>query len=310
MTDKIPTKEKVVMRASWISTIGNFILSAAKVTVGLLAGSLAVLGDGIDSATDVIISIVMIFTAGIMMKPPTRKYAYGFGKAEGVATKILSLIVFIAGIQMIISSLEAMFSGQAREMPSLIAIWVTVFSIAGKLLLAWYQFRQGRRVGSPMLTANAKNMRNDVVISGGVLLGLFFTFILEMPILDAVTGFVISAFIIKTAVEIFMDSNAELMDGVKDETVYQKIFEAVDRVEGASNPHRVRSRLVSGMYEIVLDIEADGSITLDEAHSIAQEVEESIKAAVCNVYDIFVHVEPRGKCHADERFGIDNKMMD
>ena len=310
MTTKEISKEKVVMSASWVSTIGNFILSASKIGIGLWAGSLAVLGDGLDSATDVIISVVMIFTARIMMRPPTRKYAYGFGKAEGVATKVLSLIVFIAGIQMVISSLEAMFSDEVRALPSMMAIWVTVFSIAGKLLLAWYQFRQGKKVGSPMLTANAKNMRNDVIISVGVLLGLFFTFILDMPVLDAVTGFVISAFIIKTGVEIFMDSNAELMDGVKDETVYQKIFEAVERVDGASNPHRVRSRLVSGLYEIVLDIEADGNITLDEAHSIAEAVEESIKAEVCNVYDIFVHVEPRGKCHADERFGISHEMME
>lgn len=297
------------MRTSWVSTIGNAVLSVSKIAVGLIAGSLAVMGDGLDSATDVVISIVMVFTARIMTRPPSRKYAYGYGKAEGIATKILSLIVFIAGIQMLISSVEAIFSDEPREIPSMIAIYVTVFSIAGKLALSWYQFRQGRRINSPMLTANAKNMRNDVIISVGVLLGLFFTFILKMPILDAVTGLVISAFIIKTGIEIFMDSNAELMDGVKDESVYRKIFAAVERVPGAQNPHRVRSRLLNGMYEIVLDIEADGSITLDEAHDIAQRVEESIKSEICNVYDIVIHVEPLGKCHADERFGLDKEMF-
>lgn len=303
------TKERVLVRASWVSAVGNAVLSVSKIAVGLIAGSLAVLGDGLDSATDVVISVVMIFTASLITRPPTRKYTYGFGKAEGIATKVLSLIVFVAGIQMLMSSAEAMFSGVPREMPAMIAIYVTAFSILGKLALAWYQFRQGRRIGSPMLTANAKNMRNDVVISVGVLLGLFFTFVLRMPVLDAVTGFIISLFILKTGVEIFMESNAELMDGVKDETVYQKIFEAVGRVPGALHPHRVRSRLVSGMYEIVLDIEADGNITLDEAHGIAHRVEESIKAEVKNVYDIFVHVEPLGKCHEEEKFGLDEKML-
>ncbi len=309
MTKTTVSKEKVLIRTSWVSTIGNALLSVSKITVGLIAGSLAVLGDGLDSATDVVISIVMVFTAGIMTRPPSRKYAYGYGKAEGIATKVLSLIVFIAGIQMLISSIEAIFSSEPRELPSMIAIYVTVFSIAGKLALSWYQFRQGKRINSSMLTANAKNMRNDVIISVGVLLGLFFTFILKMPILDAITGFIISAFIIKTGVEIFMDSNAELMDGVKDESVYKKIFDAVERVPGAQNPHRVRSRLLNGMYEIVLDIEADGNITLDEAHGIAQQVEESIKSEVDNVYDIVIHVEPLGKCHADEKFGLDKEMF-
>lgn len=66
------SREKILIRTSWVSTIGNAILSASKIIVGLFAGSLAVLGDGIDSATDVIISIVMIFTA-LHHEPPTFK---------------------------------------------------------------------------------------------------------------------------------------------------------------------------------------------------------------------------------------------
>ena len=67
------SREKILIRTSWISTIGNAVLSVSKIIVGLLAGSLAVLGDGIDSATDVIISVVMIFTARIMSRPPSKK---------------------------------------------------------------------------------------------------------------------------------------------------------------------------------------------------------------------------------------------
>lgn len=306
---KMIQKDKILIRASWVSTIGNGILSAAKIAAGLFAGSLAVLGDGIDSATDVVISIVMIFTARIMHRPPDRKYVYGYEKAESIATKVLSLVIFYAGAQMLVSTLQIMFSGVERELPSMLAIWVTLFSIVGKLLLAVYQRRQGRRIDSPMLTANAVNMRNDVLISVGVLIGLAFTFILRLPILDSVTGLVISLFIIKSSISIFLESNVELMDGVKDENIYQKIFEAVDRVPGACNPHRVRSRQIRGMYEISLDVEADGRITLDDAHQIAHDVEESIKMSVQNVYDIVVHVEPEGKCHAEERFGIDSRTL-
>ena len=92
------SREKILIRTSWVSTIGNAILSASKIIIGLFVGSLAVLGDGIDSATDVIISIVMIFTARIMNRPPSKKYVFGYEKAEGIATKILSLVIFYAGI--------------------------------------------------------------------------------------------------------------------------------------------------------------------------------------------------------------------
>ncbi len=301
--------DNTLIRTSWISTIGNAILSLSKIIIGLWAGSLAVLGDGIDSATDVIISIVMIFTARIMNRPPSKKYVYGYDKAEGIATKILSLVIFWAGVQMFISSIQILISSEPREMPAAIAINVTVFSIIGKLILAWYQYKQGRKINSSMLTANAINMRNDVLISSGVLVGLIFTFIFKLPLLDAVTGLLISLFIIKSAITIFMDSNVELMDGVRDESVYNKIFEAVDKVPGASNPHRVRSRQLGNMYMIALDIEVDGELTLNQAHEIAHEVENSIKATVENVYDIIIHVEPAGKCHEVEKFGINKDMM-
>ena len=299
------SRDKVVSRSLWISTIGNLLLSVAKIVVGFVSGSLAVISDGIDSATDVIISIVMVFTACIMHKPPDQKYVYGYEKAEVIATKVLSMIIFYAGMQMFISSVQTMFSDEPRTIPSVIAIYVTVFSMAGKLLLALYQYRQGKKINSSLLTANAVNMRNDVLISLGVLVGLLFTFVFKLPVLDAVTSMIISLFIIKSAISIFMESNIELMDGVKDESVYDKIFEAVAEIPEVSNPHRVRSRMIGNMYMISLDVEVNGDITLNEAHEIANRVEDSIKQKVVNVYDVVVHVEPLGKCHPKEQFGID-----
>lgn len=302
-------REHILIRTSWISTIGNAILSASKIIIGLWAGSLAVLGDGIDSATDVVISIVMIFTARIINQPPSKKYVFGYEKAEGIATKILSLVIFYAGVQMLFSSIGSIFSDETKEIPSAIAIYVTVFSIIGKLLLASYQYKQGKKINSSMLTANAVNMRNDVIISSGVLLGLIFTFIFKLPILDSITGLIISLFIIKSSISIFIDSNVELMDGVKDINVYNKIFEAVEQVPGAGNPHRVRSRMIGNLYMITLDIEVDPEMTITQAHEIADAVEKSIKCTIDNVYDILVHVEPAGKCQTDEKFGIDKEMI-
>ena len=304
------SREKILIRTSWISTIGNAVLSVSKIIVGLLAGSLAVLGDGIDSATDVIISVVMIFTARIMSRPPSKKYVFGYEKAESIATKILSLVIFYAGMQMLFSSVESIFSDEVKEIPSAIAIYVTVFSIAGKLLLALYQYKQGKKINSSMLTANAINMRNDVIISSGVLLGLIFTFIFKLPILDSITGLIISLFIIKSSISIFMDFNVELIDVVKDVNIYNKIFEAVEKVPGAGNPHRVRSRMIGNLYNITLDIEVDPQMTLMQAHEIADAVEKSIENSIDNVYDILVHVEPAGKCQTDEKFGIDKGMVE
>ncbi|WP_294629387.1 cation diffusion facilitator family transporter [uncultured Bacteroides sp.] len=303
------SRERILIRTSWISTIGNAILSISKITIGLLAGSLAVLGDGIDSATDVIISVVMIFTARVVSRPPSKKYVFGYEKAESIATKILSLVIFYAGMQILLSSVTSIFSDEVKEIPSAITIYVTLFSIVGKLLLASYQYRQGKKIDSSMLTANAINMRNDVVLSAGVLLGLVFTFVFKLTILDLLTGLIVSLFIIRSSIGIFLDSNVELMDGVKDVNVYNKIFAAVEKVPGANNPHRVRSRMIGNRYIITLDIEVNPQITITQAHEIAGAVEKSIESSIDNVYDILVHVEPAGQCHPDEKFGVDKDMV-
>lgn len=304
MSDKKnKSTERQILAASYVSIAGNGLLSVAKIVAGLVSGSFAVIGDGIDSASDVAVSVVMIVAAKVMGKRPNKKYVYGYAKAESIATKILSMIIFFAGAQMFMSAVEHLFSHEERVMPGTVAIYVTVASILCKLLLSLYQTRVGKRTGSSMLIANGVNMRNDMIISLSVLVGLFFSFILKMPVLDSVTALLVSCFIIRSAIRIFMDSNIELMDGVKDVSVYQKIFDAIKKVDGIGNPHRVRSRSIGGKYMITLDVEADGNMTLTQAHALSNQIERNIRESIPEVYDIVVHIEPFGT-HPEDVYGV------
>ena len=109
--------QRQVLRASFTSIAGNAVLSVAKLVVGFISGSFAVVSDGIDSAADVAISIVIALTAKIICRSPNTKYAYGYAKAESIATKILSMVIFFAGAQMMLSAIELLFSDEPRPMP-------------------------------------------------------------------------------------------------------------------------------------------------------------------------------------------------
>ena len=142
--------QKQILRASYGSIIGNGVLSAAKLVAGAVSGSSAVVSDGIDSASDVAVSAVIAVTAKIMEKRPNARYAYGYAKAESIATKILSMVIFFAGGQMLFSAVGHLISKEPREMPGMIAVYVTAASIICKLLLSLYQSAIGRRTGSSM----------------------------------------------------------------------------------------------------------------------------------------------------------------
>jgi cation diffusion facilitator family transporter len=154
-----------------------------------------------------------------------------------------------------------------------------------------------------MLEANAKNMLNDIFISASVLVGLVFTVRLELPLIDLLLAVGVSLWIMKTAVIIFLETNLEVMEGLRDQHLYEKIFKAVGEVPDAHNPHRTRIRKMGNMYVIDLDVEVDGRRTVWQAHDIARQVEKRIKRSIRNVYDIMVHVEPLGNVEAGEKYG-------
>jgi cation diffusion facilitator family transporter len=297
-------REKLIVKASWVSIGGNALLSVLKIVIGLIAGSLAVVADGIDSAGDIVASVITLFTAYVVSRPPNIKYAYGYERADSIASKVLAFIIFFAGAQLAISTIHRLSEGASVEIPSILAIYVTVASIIGKLLLAWYQSRVGKKTGSLMLQATARNMLNDVIISLAVLIGLFFTFTLKMPVFDTITALLVSVWIMYVAYRIFLTSSLELMDGVEDASVYDRIFTAISKVEGASNPHRARIRKIGHRYVVAVDVEVDGDIPVRQAHHIAHQVEEQIRVELVDVYDVMVHTEPVGDDATEEKFGI------
>jgi len=298
------TREKKIIRASWWAIVGNGLLAALKLIVGFLSGSYAVIADGIDSTTDIVSSLVVLIAARIIARPPNVKFPYGYNKADTVATKVLSFVIFFAGAQLGYSTIRILAEGSVMVTPSSLAIWVTIISILGKLALTLVLFRTGQKVESPMLIANAKNMRNDILISFSVLGSLLFTILLQEPLIDRLIALTISAFIMYQAFKIFMKSNIDLMDGIDNTDVYCKLFDAVNSVDGAHNPHRVRARKIGNHYMVNLDIEVEPDLSVKEAHDIARNVEKSIKSNLKNIYDIMVHVEPLGNQEEDEKYGI------
>ncbi len=302
-------RQKEITNASWIAIIGNAFLSISKIVVGLISGSLAVVSDGIDSATDIVTSLITLLTARIIAKPPDMGYPYGYERADTIAAKTLSFIIFFAGAQLGISTVVKIFGNQQQQLPSTLALYITGISIVGKFLLSRCLMRAGKKMQSPMLIVNAKNMQNDIIISGAVLVGLFFTFILHLPILDSLTALAVSIWIMKVAFEIFMQTNTELMDGLKSPAIYKQIFAAIDSVKGVTNPHRVRVRQLGNMYMMDIDIEVNGSMTVFDAHTVAHEVEERIRKDIDNIYDMMVHIEPAGDNAANEKFGVTDSML-
>ncbi|MCL2492343.1 MAG: cation diffusion facilitator family transporter [Coriobacteriia bacterium] len=298
-----PENIAVIRKAGIIAVVGNAVLAIIKLVAGFISGSAALIGDGIDSTGDVLIGAMTLIVAKIISKPADPEHPWGHGRAEAIATAALSFIIFFLGAQLIVNSVTNLIDGQSPMAPSVLALIVTVISIVGKIILARSQFILGKRAGSSMIQANGKNMTGDIMISLGVLFGLIVSMLTGTGYADSIVAVAIGAWIVWTAIGIFLEANLELMDGSKDLEPYKEIFDAVASVEGASNPHRARMRRIGGLWDISFDIDVDPNLTVYDAHLIAEELEDEIRLRMEDVADIMIHVEPPGD-DQDEEFGV------
>lgn len=300
---------KIVRNASLIALTGNIIICFAKVVIGFYTNSLAVLGDGLDSATDIAISAMTLIVSYIINRPSDKEHPWGHQRAETLATLILSFVITAAGLNLLFAAgqkfIEVVNGTAILVLPHRLAILVTIFSITGKLLLALNQHFMGKRANSMMIRANAKNMANDVILSASVLAGLSISYLFNIPIFDIITALIVAVWILKSSIELFIELNVELMDGNTNNVLYRQLFEAVNSVDGVYNPHRARIRKMANLLDIVLDIEVAPNINVYEAHLIAEKVTTAIKNNIENVYDVMVHIEPHSSENSEpEGFGL------
>jgi cation diffusion facilitator family transporter len=308
MMDNNNKNSRYIRIAALIAIAGNTALAVIKIGAGLLSKSGALLGDGIDSSADVFIGIITLAVVRIISKPADAEHPWGHGRAETVATAFLSFVIFFAGAQLIYGSLADIVSGRQDFEYSIVPVAASLVSIAGKIALAWSQHILGKRANSAMIKANAKNMTGDILISLSALSGIAISNLTGSAYADSIMAILIGLWIIRTAVSIFLEANLELMDGNSDTGPYQVIVEAVNAIEGAARPHRARMRRIAGYWDISFDISVDPKCSIAAAHNIATQVEKEIKKRVENVFDIMVHVEPRGD-NADETFGLSEDDM-
>lgn len=300
---------KLVRLASLIALVGNTLICTAKIGIGIYTGSLAVLGDGFDSSTDVLVSIMTLFVSFVISRPSDKEHPWGHQRAETIASVILAFIIFTAGFQLFLVSIKklyAFYNGSlVAEKPHIIAIAVTLVSIIMKLFLALNQHYLGKKAKSLMIQSNAKNMANDVILSVSVLAGLGISYFFKKYVFDSITAIFVSIWIMHSGIKLFIELNRELMDGNTNKLVYKELFDAVNSIHGVYNPHRARIRNMANLLDIDLDIEVEPEMTVLDAHRISEQVASEIKTRIKNVYDVMIHIEPHGiDNNESEGFGL------
>ncbi len=279
------------IRTIKLSLLGLLVTAAIQVVIVLVSGSVALLADTVHNTADALTAVPLWIAFAIGRRPATRRYSYGFHRAEDLAG---IFIVIVIAASAAFAAWEAVVRLMRPE-PLEHVGWVmaaAVVGFCGNELVAAYRIRTGRRIGSAALVADGQHARTDGLTSLGVLagaIGAAFGFDRADPIAGLAITVVILLVLWQSARSVFH----RILDGAEESTVVM-LEEVAASVGGVEHVTSARARWTGHALNAELQIEVDPALTVEEGHRIAEEVEHELLHAVPRLLGATVHVDPHG----------------
>lgn len=300
MTKKNKTTEndfcKVANRVSFITIIGNVILSVVKFLAGIIAHSNAMISDAVHSASDVFSTIVVIIGIKLASKEADKEHPYGHERLECVAAIVLAMVLIITGLGIGAEALKNIVQGNYSDLqvPGILALIAAIVSIVSKEAMYWYTRYYAKKIDSSALMADAWHHRSDAFSSIGALVGIGGARV-GFPVMDSIASLVIFVFIVKAAYDIFKDAMDKMLDHSCDEETEKQIYDCVMKNEHVRGIDLLQTRIFGNKIYVDVEIQLYASYTLEEAHNIAETVHNAIEDNFPKVKHIMVHVNPVNK---------------
>ncbi len=284
--------------AALTSLLAAVGLTAFKVVVGLLTGSLGILAEAAHSALDLMAAGMTLFAVRFSSRPPDRTHLYGHGKVENLSAMFETVLLLATCAWIVWEATHRLLFHEVKVEVNLWSFAVMGTSIAIDLSRSRVLARAAKKFNSQALEADALHFRTDVWSSAVVILGLICVKIGEVvpsqPWLraaDAVAALFVSIIVVwvswqlgRRTVEALIDSAPAGME--------ERILAAVEAVPGVHNCHNVRARYSGPSLFIDLHVLVDGNQTLFAAHKLTETIEGVIQGIAPGA-DVTVHPEPQ-----------------
>ncbi len=287
-------QEQIAMRVSYISILGNVLLSVFKLMAGIFAHSGAMISDAVHSASDVFSTFVVMIGIKISARASDKEHPYGHERMECVAAIVLATILCITGLGIGKNAIAKLQDGNDAGMviPGILALVAAIVSIVVKEAMFWYTRGAAKKIDSGALMADAWHHRSDALSSVGALVGILFARN-GYPVMDVVASLIICVFIVKASYDIFKDAVDKMVDKACDEETERELKNFVEAQPGVLGVDLLQTRVFGNKIYVDLEIGADENSTLKESHQIAEQVHDKLETQFPKVKHIMIHVNPK-----------------
>ncbi len=287
---KMKLANKKIRFVTNLSIAGNIVLSAVKVGVGLFAGSMALVNDGIHSLSDMTTDIAVLLGIHFGSKQPDESHPYGHGRIETFAAGFIGIVLAGIGAVMIYRAAVAIAAGKYRIL-GFIVLFVALISIIVKELLYIITRRVAVKTHSSALYANAWHHRSDALSSIAVVIG-FVSLRLGFKYGDQMAAVGVGLMVVLVGVRIMGDCLRELTEAAVDADTIERIKQIINTEPSVHQWHKLRSRTVGREVFLDLHILVDPGLNVAGAHEIAESLESALHEQITRPVNITVHIEP------------------
>ncbi len=277
--------------ASWLALWVNAALTVGKLVAGLLGHSLALISDAINSIGDMITTSGVLVGMRISAWPATARHPYGYSRAEAIIGLYLAMALAGAGVWVGRQGLLELARPQHLE-PAWYTLAVAAAVVLIKESLYQYKIRVARRLQSQALRAAAWDHRADAIAGLAVFVGLAVERWAGLWWGDKAATLVVAVTIIWAGVSLMHGSISELLDSQADVGFLQEVRDAAGNVPGVAGIDRLFVRKAGLEYLVDLHVEVDPNLSVERAHDLAHDVQQTIQHALPQIHGILVHIEP------------------
>ncbi len=288
--DKRTIAGRQIKSITYIGIAVNIALAVVKVVIGSLAGSLALIADGVHSLSDVATDAVVLLGLRLGSKGPDQSHPYGHGRAETFSAGLIALVLILVGGAMIYYATMVIARDKVTT-PRLEVLIVAIVSIAAKEWLYRATQKIAIQSHSPALYANAWHHRSDALSSVAVVIG-FITLEFGFGHGDQVAAIAVGLMIIWVGVRIVSDSLRELTEGAVDSDTIEHIRGVINANSSIRQWHKLRTRTVGREVFLDLHILVDPDLDIAVAHQISESLENALHEQITRPVNITVHIEP------------------
>jgi cation diffusion facilitator family transporter len=285
--------KKIAIQTVYLSIFGNILLAAIKAIAGIVGNSYALVADAIESATDVLSSMLVLIGINYSTRPPDENHPYGHGKAEALST--FAVVGFLIVSATIIVYQSILNIQTPHETPETFTLYVLAGIIVFKEVTYRFVNKKGKEVNSTSLKADAWHHRSDAITSLLAFIGISIALIFGegFESADDWAALIASGFIIFNAYLIFRPVLGELMDEHLYDELVEKIRTISVNVEGVKGTEKCMVRKLGMYYLVDLHVRVDGNMSVIHSHTIAHKLKDEIRVQLPEVEDVLIHIEPQ-----------------